>query len=97
MEEVKEWDNDELLKWIQQKRPKLLQVGENLERFKAAQISGRVFLMLADDVKSFEKNCHLPFGPSVELVELARGFFFDESRHNSRVSVLELLPHVNRM
>ena len=26
VEMVKEWDNDQLLKWIQQKRPKLLQV-----------------------------------------------------------------------
>jgi len=72
VEMVKEWDNDQLLKWIQQKRPKLLRVGDNLEKFKAAQISGMVFLMPATNMEFFEKKCHLPVGPSAELAELAR-------------------------
>ena len=72
MEEVKGWDNDDLLSWIQQSRPKLLRVGDNLEKFKAAQISGRAFLMQAGDMEFFKRECHLPAGPSVELAELAR-------------------------
>ena len=72
VEVVKEWDNDQLVKWIQQKRPKLLQNVDNLEKFKAAQISGDVFLMLAGDVDSFKSECNLPFGPSRGLAELAR-------------------------
>jgi hypothetical protein len=71
---VKEWDDDQLLDWIQEKRPKLLRVGENLEKFKAAQISGEVFLMLAADMEFFEKKkkSHLPVRPSRGLAELAR-------------------------
>ena len=42
IEEVKEWDKDELLKWIQQERPKLLTDDDDVEKFKAAKISGRV-------------------------------------------------------
>jgi hypothetical protein len=72
MEEVKEWDKDELLKWIQQKRPKLLTDDDDVEKFKAAKIPGDVFLMLAGDVDSFERKCLLPFGPSRGLAELAK-------------------------
>jgi hypothetical protein len=68
---VKEWDNDQLLKWIQQKRPKLLRNVDNLEKFKAAQISGMVFLRKAGDAEFFESKCHLPVGPSEELAYLA--------------------------
>ncbi|KAN0080596.1 hypothetical protein V8E54_003800 [Elaphomyces granulatus] len=65
MEKVKEWDDDQLLDWIQEKRPKLLRVGENLEKFKAAQISGEVFLMLAGDMEFFEKkNAICQLGPA---------------------------------
>jgi hypothetical protein len=71
MEEVKELDKDELLKWIQQKRPKLLTDDDDVEKFKAAKISGNLFLDLAGDLQSFKNECHLPFGPSKELANLA--------------------------
>ncbi|KIX03495.1 uncharacterized protein Z518_07048 [Rhinocladiella mackenziei CBS 650.93] len=45
IEEIKEWDADELLEWIQQNKPKQLK-GHGLEKFKAADISGEVFLIL---------------------------------------------------
>jgi hypothetical protein len=70
-EEVKEWNKDKLLKWLQQKRPLLFEDDDDLEKFKAAKISGRGFLSLAGDVDSFETKCHLPFGPSKELADLA--------------------------
>jgi hypothetical protein len=68
VEMVKEWDNDQLLEWIQEKRPKLLQDVEDVENFKAAQIPGNVFLTLAGDV-NFE--CNLPAGPGKGLANLA--------------------------
>ncbi|KAN0070583.1 hypothetical protein V8E54_011452 [Elaphomyces granulatus] len=71
VEVVKEWDDDQLVKWIQQKRPKLLKNVDNLEKFKAAQISGDVFLTLADDVDFFKNTCNLPAGPSKGLANLA--------------------------
>jgi hypothetical protein len=71
IEEVKKWDADELLEWIEQQEPKLLK-GDKLEKFKAADISGRAFLMKADNVEFFKKECNLPIGPSVVLADLAR-------------------------
>ena len=70
-EEVGAWDVDELLEWIQQVRPKLLRV-ESLEKFKAAEISGEVFLNHAGDYEVFRKIFNLSVGPSVVLAELAR-------------------------
>ena len=70
IEEIKEWDEDELLKWIQQKRPGLLR-GDNLDKFKAAFIRGRVFVKQAGDVGFFKNGCNLPIGISYELAGLA--------------------------
>jgi hypothetical protein len=52
VQQMKDWDQDELLQWIQQKKPKLLS-GENLEKFIAAEILGEVFLWAAGDRKFF--------------------------------------------
>jgi hypothetical protein len=70
VEEVKEWDENELLNWTQKKRPKLLK-GDRLGKFKAAEISGRVFLTLTGNVEFFKRECNLPAGPSRELADLA--------------------------
>jgi hypothetical protein len=70
IEEIKELDADELLEWIQ-KRSKALK-GGTVEKFKDAEISGRTFLTLADNVEFFKNECHLPIGPSLELADLAR-------------------------
>jgi hypothetical protein len=70
-EEVKRWGKNELFDFIKG-RPQLLEDDDDLENFKAAKISGEVFLMLAGDVDSFERKCHLPFGPSRGLAELAK-------------------------
>jgi hypothetical protein len=71
IEEIKEWNEDELLKWIQQKRPGLLR-GDNLEKFKAAFIHGGFFVKQAGDVGFFQKERNLPIGISGELADLAR-------------------------
>jgi hypothetical protein len=67
---MKEWDEDELIRWIQLKSPNLLK-GERLKKFKAAEISGKLFLTLAGDMEFFKRECYLPSGPSKELADLA--------------------------
>jgi hypothetical protein len=71
IEEMKEWDEDELLKWIRKKRPGLLG-GDDLERFKAASIRGGYFVKQAGNEEFFEKECNLLIGTSVELADLAK-------------------------
>jgi hypothetical protein len=71
IEEVKNWDADELLEWIKENRRKLLK-GDKLEKFKAEDISGDVFLNHAGDVEFFENKCNLPSGTSERLANLAR-------------------------
>ena len=71
IEEVKNWDADELLEWIKENRPKLLKV-DKLEKFEAEDISGDVFVDHAGDVEFFENKCNLPSGTSERLANLAR-------------------------
>jgi hypothetical protein len=71
IEEIEKWDEDDLLKWIQERQPNLLK-GDDLKKLKEARISGPVFLIYAGDVKFFEKGCNLPLGTSVMLANLAR-------------------------
>ena len=47
-QEMEIWNKGKLLQWIQQKEPELLE-DENLEKFKAAHISGKGFLKYAGD------------------------------------------------
>jgi hypothetical protein len=70
IQEIEEWDEDELLSWIQKKRKKLLR-GDNLEKFKSADIPGSIFLKHAGDRKFFHEDCSLPIGPSEALADLA--------------------------
>ena len=88
MEEVKEWDNDQLLNWIQEVRPKLLR-GKNIENFKAAEISGEVFLTLAGDVDFFRSQCNLPPGPSKGLANLAE----EMNAVNKQGKLLSFIPY----
>ena len=68
-EEVKEWDNDKLVRWIQLRRRGLLE-GDNLEKFRAAFIRGRAFVEYGRDV-GFFNGCNLPYEISYELADLA--------------------------
>jgi hypothetical protein len=69
-QEMEIWDTHELLQWIQEKKSKLLK-DENLEKFKAACISGNTFLKYAGDVQFFRIECNLPIGISSDLADLA--------------------------
>jgi hypothetical protein len=71
IEEMKELDEDELLKWIEKTRPGLLG-GDNLEKFKTASIRGGYFVKQAGNVEFFEQECNLPIGTSIGLAALAR-------------------------
>jgi len=78
IEEIKNWDAVELLEWIQQNRPKLLQ-GDPLEKFKAEDISGDVFVNHAGDVEFFRNKCNLPAGTSERLAKLAKEIAGEET------------------
>jgi hypothetical protein len=69
VQQMKGWNKDKLLGWIQDKKPQLLR-GNNLEKFIAAEISGESFLWAAREMDSFMK-AGLPFGVSVGLAILA--------------------------
>ena len=88
MEEVKEWNKDKLLKWIQQERPKLLD-DDDVEKFEAAKISGDVFLTLAGDVGFFRSQCNLPPGPSKGLANLAE----EMNVVNKQGKLLSFIPY----
>jgi hypothetical protein len=68
VQQMEDWDKDELLRWIQQKEPNLLS-GDDLEKYIAAEISGNVFLWAAGDADFFMK-ADLPLGISLGLAIL---------------------------
>jgi hypothetical protein len=73
IEEINDWDADQLLKWLRDNRPKMLK-GDQLEKFRAEDISGDVFVNHAGDVEFFKNECNLPSGTSERLAKLAREF-----------------------
>jgi len=72
IEQIENWDADELLDWIQKNRPKVLKDNDKSEKFKREDISGDVFLNHAGDAEFFENKCKLPSGTSERLANLAR-------------------------
>ena len=68
VQQMKDWDQDNLLQWIQQKKPNLLS-GENLGKFVAAGILGEGFLWSAGG-RQFFMDAGLPVGISQELAIL---------------------------
>ena len=79
IQEIRNWDDEELLQWIQKKKPRLLGNGYLQKKFKQAYITGDVFLDHANDVCFFEDRCKLPPGTSDGLVKLARNLFGGDS------------------
>ena len=90
IEEIKEWDEDDLLEWIQQKRPKLLK-GANLKKFKAADISGEDFLNHAGNMEFFKKECNLTIRASDTLANLAKEIAGGETT-NKKGKLLSFIP-----
>ena len=65
------WGEGELLKWIQQKEPKLLK-GDRLKTFKGPEILGKAFLIGAGNKEFFKTECNLPIVTSERLADLAK-------------------------
>jgi len=70
VEQMNGWDEDELLHWIQQKKPNLLGRRENLEKFEAANFLGESFLRHAGDTDYIMKVSGLPYLVSEDLAIL---------------------------
>ena len=68
--EIRSWDKNKLLLWIQQKLSVPLEPTD-AEKFLNAGIDGTVFFGGADDKKFFQ-DAGLSFGASFKLAELAR-------------------------
>jgi hypothetical protein len=67
--EIRSWDKNKLLLWIQQKLSVPLKPTD-AEKFLNAEIDGSVFLQGADDKKFFQ-DAGLSFGASFKLAKLA--------------------------
>ena len=66
-----EWNVDDLLGWIDEKRPHMLE-DDDRENLRLARISGEVFLTFAGNIEFFENKCKLPVGIAVVLANLSR-------------------------
>jgi hypothetical protein len=76
VEQTNGWDEDELLHWIQQKKPKLLERRGNLEKFEAANFLGESFLRHTGDTDYIMKATGLPYLVSEDLGdEVKKGKF----------------------
>jgi hypothetical protein len=74
-----EWNVNDLLAWIKDKRPDLLDDDES-EKLRKAKISGEVFLDRDVDKEFFEKNCKLPPGTAFLLAKLSRELAKEDSK-----------------
>src|SRR5436309_9055210 len=66
IQQVKTWDTEDVLRWIQQRDPNILKEGD-LDNFKKARISGRVFSVFSFD---YFQECALSPGASLVLGSL---------------------------
>jgi len=67
VEEMETWDEEKLLRWIQQRKPTVLK-GRNLDNFNNAGITGTAFL--GTSVEFFNKFCGLTPAAGLGLVRL---------------------------
>jgi hypothetical protein len=101
IEEIKAWDEEDLLKWIQQRYPKLLK-DDDLTKLKRERVDGVVFLNHGGDQKYFREECNLASGTSERLANLAKetaGMVQEQATstgtfHQPRTFVLFTLIHI---
>jgi hypothetical protein len=79
IEEIKNWDADELLEWIRRKRKGLLEEDDRA-KLGTARVSGQSFLAAAGNWDFFKNGCNLPAGPSMVLADLSRELAKEESK-----------------
>jgi hypothetical protein len=68
VEEMESWDEEKVLRWIQQRRPNIFR-GGHLEEFKEICIDGDAFLL--SSFEFFRTGCGLPPVLSLKLKDLA--------------------------
>ena len=68
VKEMKTWDAERVLRWIQKRDPNILVEEDDLNNFKERRIAGRTFL--ASSVKHFQ-SYNLPLAVAVALKDLA--------------------------
>jgi len=74
-----EWNVDDLLGWIDEKRPHVLEDGDR-KKLRLARISGEVFLTYAGNMEFFENKCKLPVGIAVMLANLSGKLAKEDSK-----------------
>ena len=70
IEEIEDWDTDDLLNFIQNRHRKLLK-DDDRKKLQEKRVDGVIFLKHVDDVDFFEMKCGLPIGTSERLADLA--------------------------
>lgn len=83
------WNVNDLLAWIEDKEPNLLD-DDKSEKLRKAEISGKVFLACAGDREFFQNDCKLPPGPALMLANLSRELAEEESK---LLSFMSCAPH----
>jgi hypothetical protein len=69
-EEVKQWNVDKLIKWLQGQELKVLP-DDKVENFEKANFAGRAFLTKAGNAEFFEEKLGLSKGDGIALADLA--------------------------
>ena len=80
VQEIRSWDEDKLLEWIQQKLSRPLKP-DNKEKFLNAEIDGEVFLNHGGDWEFFMR-VGFSYGVSDKLSELARNTISKKSKYS---------------
>jgi len=73
------WNVNDLLAWIKDKRPDLLD-DEDSEKLRKAEMSGEAFLAWAGDRVFFKNGCDLRPGPAAVLADLSRKLAEEEKK-----------------
>jgi hypothetical protein len=74
-----EWNVDDLVGWIKEKQPHLLN-DDKIEKLRTAEITGEVFLDDNVDSKFFENKCKLSVGTAAVLANLSRELAKEDSK-----------------
>ena len=80
VQEIRSWDEDKLLEWIQQKLSRPLKPNDK-EKLLNAEIDGEVFLGAAGN-KEFFRWAGFSFGASFKLSELAENIVSKKSKYS---------------
>ena len=80
IQEIKSWNRNRLVDWIQQNLTEPLD-DEDKELFLKAKITGNIFLNYAGNIDFYEQRCKLPPGTSAGLADLASEIVSKKSKY----------------